>query len=274
MLSTPWSRNATRSSPMPVSMFCFGSGPTMSKSSLARTALQLLLHEDQVPDLQQPVLELERHVRPELLGREVGAVAGAAVVEDLRARAAGAGDPHRPVVLLLAEPEDPLGREAGDLAPQVDRLRVVGVDGRVELALLEPPAAVGARLGDQVPGQLDGALLEVVAEGEVAAHLEERAVPGGLADVLDVGGAHALLHAHRARVRRGLLAEEVGLERHHAGVDEQQGGVVEQQRGGRNGGVRTPARVVLEVRDEVAPDLCGVHQPLPSSSLSSVAQLC
>jgi hypothetical protein len=33
---------------------------------------------------------------------------------------------------------------------------------------------------------LDRALLEVVAEGEVAVHLEERAVPGGLADLLDV----------------------------------------------------------------------------------------
>ena len=39
MLSTPCSRQATRSRPMPVSMFFFGSEPEMSKSSLARTAL-------------------------------------------------------------------------------------------------------------------------------------------------------------------------------------------------------------------------------------------
>ena len=39
MLSTPWSRYATRSRPMPVSMFFFGSDPTMSKSSFDRTAL-------------------------------------------------------------------------------------------------------------------------------------------------------------------------------------------------------------------------------------------
>ena len=39
MFSTPWVMNATRSRPMPVSMFFFGSEPTMSKSSLDRTAL-------------------------------------------------------------------------------------------------------------------------------------------------------------------------------------------------------------------------------------------
>ena len=39
MLSVPWSRKATRSRPMPVSMFRLGSGPRMSKSDLLRTAL-------------------------------------------------------------------------------------------------------------------------------------------------------------------------------------------------------------------------------------------
>ena len=38
MLSLPCSRNATRSRPMPVSMFFFGSEPAMSKSSFERTA--------------------------------------------------------------------------------------------------------------------------------------------------------------------------------------------------------------------------------------------
>ncbi len=86
-------------------------------------------------------------------------------------------------------------------------------------------------------------------------------MPGGLADVLDVGRAHALLHADRAVVRRRLLAEEVGLEGHHAGVDEQQVGVVEQQRGRRH---RPVYLALLEVRDEPSADLRGVHQSLPS----------
>ena len=38
MFSTPCVRKATRSRPMPVSMFFFGSEPEMSKSALERTA--------------------------------------------------------------------------------------------------------------------------------------------------------------------------------------------------------------------------------------------
>ena len=56
--------------------------------------------------------------------------------------------------------------------------------------------------------------------------------------------------------RRGLLAEEVRLERHHAGVDEQQVGVVEQQRRARDDGVAALA-------EELQPptlDLGGLHQ--------------
>ena len=65
----------------------------------------LILHEDQVPDLDEPVAVL------------VGAARGAAgdviamVVEDFRAGAAGSRLPHRPEVLLLAEPEDALLRQ-------------------------------------------------------------------------------------------------------------------------------------------------------------------
>ena len=185
-----------------------------------------------------------------------------AVVEDLRARTARTGHAHRPVVLLGPEPDDAVLREPGDLHPQRERL-VVAVQHRgPQPALLQPPAAVGLRLGDQVPGVLDGAFLEVVTEAEVAAHLEEGAVPGGLADVLDVGGAHALLHAGRPRVRRRLLAQEVGLERHHARVHEQQRRVRDQQR--RGGHCLVTGR--LEVRDEAAADLGGVHQSLSSRS--------
>jgi len=214
---------------------------------------ELVLHEDEVPDLEVAVLGAEVAVL---------AVGRAAVDQDLRARAARTGHAHRPVVLGLAQPDDPVVGQAADLLPELDRLGVVLVDARVELALGQPEAAVLERLGDQVPGQLDGAFLEVVAEGEVAAHLEEGAVPGGLADVLDVGRPHALLDAGGPVVRRGLLAEEVGLERDHAGVDEQQIRVVEQQRGGRDGLVGPDGLVLLEVSKEPAPDLRGVHQLL------------
>ena len=58
-------------------------------------------------------------------------------------------------------------------------------------------------LGDQRPGQLDRlVLLEIVAEGEIAEHLEEGVVARGVADIVEVvvlaAGAHALLRRGRA----------------------------------------------------------------------------
>src|SRR3712207_8253356 len=97
--------------------------------------------------------------------------------------------------------------------------------------------------------------LEVVTEGEVAVHLEERAVAGGLAHLLDVEGAHALLHAGRPRVGRRLPAGQVRDERHHAGHGEQQGRVRGDQRGTGDDGVPAAG----EVLQETAADLGGLH---------------
>ncbi|MDX6361473.1 MAG: alanyl-tRNA synthetase [Streptomyces sp.] len=86
------------------------------------------------------------------------------------------------------------------------------------------------RRGQQLPGERDHRLLEVVAEGEVAAHLEERRVARCLADLIDVEEPHTLLHARRAGPRRRLLAEEVRQERLHAGDGEQRRRVIGDQR--------------------------------------------
>ena len=111
-----------------------------------------------------------------------------------------------------------------DLLPQARRLVVVGVD-REPQALDRQPV----HRRHQVPGEADGVGLEVVAEREVAQHLEEGVMAGGVADVVEVvvlaAGAHALLRRGRARVVALLAAEEHVLELVHAGVGEQQGGV-------------------------------------------------
>ena len=82
--------------------------------------------------------------------------------------------------------------EAGDLLPEAGRLVVRVVDGDQQLVLGQPEL-----LGDQVPGKLDRALLEIVAEGEIAEHLEEGVVARGVADIVEVvvlaAGAHAFL---------------------------------------------------------------------------------
>ena len=208
---------------------------------------QLLLHEHEVPDLQEAILIDDRSA--------VRAVRRATVDIDLAARPARPGYAHVPVVVQQAAALDPLRRQAGDVLPEHRRL-VVGLQhGDPDPVGVEAVAPLVLRAGDQVPGVPDRLSLEVVTEGEVAVHLEKRVMPGGLADLLDVEGANALLHAGGAVPRRRLRAGEVPLEGHHPGIDEQQGGVVvEQWRGGHDlvaaGG---------EEVEEPAPDLGGSH---------------
>src|SRR5262249_50397290 len=118
--------------------------------------------------------------------------------------------------------------------------------------------------------EADRAFLKVVAEREVAVHLEERAVPAGLADLVDVGRANAFLDRRRALVGRGALAEEERHELHHARVDEQQVGVVDgRQRRRRPHGV--PVR--LEMGQETALDLRGSHRSCRPSGYRSSSRV-
>ena len=205
------------------------------------------LHEDQVPDLQVAVLVGDRS--------PFAAVLRAAVVIDLRARAARPGHAHRPEVVGHAAALDPVQRNADVAVPDVRGLVVVVEHGDPQPVFGEAEAAVRLRAGQQLPGVRDRLFLEVVAEREVAQHLEERAVPGGLADFLDVRGAHALLRGGGPPERRHLLAEEVRLERRHPGVDQEQGRVVGDQAGRRHHGVAVP----LEEAEKPAGDLSRFH---------------
>ena len=214
---------------------------------LAGALAALVLHEDEVPDLDVPVLVGLRAA--------LDAVLGAAIVEDLRARAARPGHAHRPVVVGHAAALDALFRDADDVAPDVVRLIVVEVDRDPQQLGIDAVTAVLDRVGQQRPRVLDGAFLEVVAEREVAGHLEEGVVAGGDAHLLDVEGAHALLDGGGGGELRGLVAQEVRLEGDHARVDEQQVRVVEDQRGAGDLGVPR----VHEMVDETLPDLMGLH---------------
>src|SRR5699024_9548094 len=68
-------------------------------------------------------------------------------------------------------------------------LVVVLVDGDPEAIRVHTEATVVDGVGQQRPRVLVGALLEVLAEGEVASHLEKGVVAGGDGDVGGVGGA-------------------------------------------------------------------------------------
>ena len=115
--------------------------------------------------------------------------------------------------------------------------------------------------GDQLPGELDRLRLEVVAEREVAEHLEEGVVARRRSDVLEVvvlaGHPQALLHRDGARVLGRRCAGEVVLELDHAGVGEQQRRVaVRHERRARDGAVTAVAEIV----DETLADLGAAHR--------------
>jgi hypothetical protein len=233
----------------------------------------VVLHEDEVPVLQEALVLTA--------GQVVGLAPFQAAVEvQLRARTARAGRPRLPEVVLAREQHDALARHP-DRLPRRDRL-LVGAQPQLGVAREDgDPDVLGAEaeaLQRQLPGQLDGALLEVVADREVAEHLEEREVPRGRADVLDVGRAEALL-ARRQAVVRGLLEpEEVRLERVHARGREQDRGVER----GRDQRARGQAPVVAgrEEAQERLADLVGrgeaahasiVAHPTTTSPASSTA---
>ena len=116
----------------------------------------------------------------------------------------------------------------------------------------EPILGQAEFLGDEAPGELDRALLEIVAEGEVAEHLEEGVVARRVADILEVvvlaAGADAFLRRHRGREERLLDPGEDVLELIHPRIGEHQGRVVARHEA-RGGHDLVPfAREVIEER--------------------------
>ena len=215
--------------------------------------LAIELHEDVVPDLDVAVPVLVRGARG--TAGDVLAV----VVEDLGARTAGAGIGHLPEIvrcigraLVVADAHDALRRQADHVVPEVVGL-VVGVVDRDQQALLGKLPD----LGQQLPRPGDGLLLEVVAEGPVAQHLEERVVAGGIPHRIQVvvlaAGPQAALDIGRTHVAALLRPQEHVLELHHAGVGEQQGGIVAgHQGGGRHDGMALAGEEIEEILADLA----------------------
>src|SRR5436305_4220723 len=193
--------------------------------------------------------------RPVLVGPEIGA----AVVVELGARAARAGGTGLPEVVPAPELDDALVGDPGR-APALDgllvgtetELLVASEHGHPDTVLSQPEAACGQL--ERVP---DGPLLEVVAEGEVAEHLEKGEVPSRGPHDLDVDRAKALLARREARMRRLLLAAEVRLERLHPRGREEHRGVV--GRGDERRGRHAAMVVRFEERKEAFTYLRGRH---------------
>ena len=237
-----------RSSPAPVSMFLAGSEvsvPSAARSYCMNTRFQY-----------------SRYRSPPTTGPPAGPNDSPAVEVELGVRAAGARRAGLPEVVGLAEALDPLARHA-HLHPALERLVVA----RHALHALEDrdPDLLGVEaehLGGDLPPEADGVVLEVVADREVAEHLEEGEMPRGVPHLIDVVGAEALLRAGHPPRRRVARAEEVRLQRLHPGDREQHRRVVlERDERGRGDGEMA---LLLEVREEGRTDLVGGH-PIDSS---------
>ena len=186
----------------------------------------------------------------------VGAVRilDAGIEEDLGAWTARAGRAHRPEVVFV-EARDARGREPDLALPESSRFVVADVHRDVQFL-----GGDAQPLGEQLPREEDRIALVVVAETEVAQHLQERAVASRAADVLDIalraGDAQAALHRHDPRSGRCDFAEESGHELFHPGDGEQRGGLGVGNQTGR-GRVRVPFRD--EEIDERGTELLRLH---------------
>ena len=141
------------------------------------------------------------------------------------------------------------------------------IDGRRQLVLRQAEF-----LGDQIPGELDRAVLEIIAEREIAEHLEEGVMPRGVADIVEVvvlaAGAHAFLRGGGALIGPLLDAGEDVLELHHAGIGEHQGRVVARhQRRRRHDLVAVGREIIQKCRPDLV-DAAHVH-PIGKSRIAA-----
>src|SRR3990167_8755290 len=124
--------------------------------------MALELHEDEVPEFEEAVAVLIG------TSRRAAREAVALVDEDFRARPARARVAHRPEIVIRRDADDQRVGKAGDLFPERRRLVVGVIDGDGELFLRQAEI-----FGDQRPRGVYRLLLEIVAEGEIAEHLEK-----------------------------------------------------------------------------------------------------
>ena len=154
----------------------------------------VVLHEHQVPDLDVAVAIL--------LGRARRTAFHflAMVVKDLGTGTTGTGIAHAPEIVaferlaagLVADAAETRGIHADFLKPDVGGLIVLVIDRDPELFRRQ-----AHHFREKFPGELDGLALEIVTKAEVAQHLEERVMTGGVADIFQIvvlaAGTHTAL---------------------------------------------------------------------------------
>ena len=145
----------------------------------------VVLHEHQVPDFDVTIAIFIRAA-----GRATGYI-GTVIEEDLGTGTAGAGITHGPEVVFI-QFREAVRIDAHFLFPDFLRF-IVGVMNGYPQALFRQPQT----LGKKFPGELDRFALEIIAEAEVAQHLEKGVMTCGVTDIFQVvvlaAGTHATL---------------------------------------------------------------------------------
>ena len=96
--------------------------------------------------------------------------------------------------------------------------------------------------GEEFPRILNRITLEIIAEAEVAQHLEESVMARGVADVFQVvvlaAGSDATLRTGGAHIGPVVASEERILELHHAGIGKEERRIAARNQGtGRHNGM-------------------------------------
>ena len=182
---------------------CFG-----GRWRAAQVATLVVLRQHEIPELCEAIAVVGVAVR--LAASRIAA----AVPPDLGVWTARPATQAPPVV---SQASDVLGRDPGPGRPDLECLVVRRVDRDTQ-----PINRHMEALDDQLPRQGDRSFLEVrPGGGEVPEHFKECGVPVGLAHLLDIAGAQALLRAREAGRGRLAKAQVVGLKRLHSGRDEE-----------------------------------------------------
>ena len=189
----------------------------LRKLGVVAVAIVIELRKNVVPDL-----DISVAVAADSAVGLTAAVFRAAVIVYLRAGAAGTCAVF-PEVILLAEAEYFLCRNADLVMPDVPCLVIVNVDRGIESVRIK---AYPLLAREELPAPCYCLVLKIIAEGEVAEHFKIGAVARGMADIFDIAGAYALLAGADTLARRYLLALEPRLHRGHTGVYEQYGFIV------------------------------------------------
>ena len=176
------------------------------------------------------ILELGKYVVPYLhvpitvtaygTSRFATAIFFSAVIINLRTRAAGSCA-MLPEVILLAEPENPVCRNANLLIPDIERLIIVLINRRIQTILVK-----AYHLGQKFPRPGNRLVFKIISEREVTKHLKKCTMTGCLADILDITGTNTFLTGRYTSSRRNLLSGEIWLQRSHTGIDQQQAVVI------------------------------------------------